>query len=110
MEGIADIAAVLAEADFCFVPVVVVLVAAVAVPSNPFRSGSKKFNPFSPAAAFALDASARFGVDGTAAEAAAFEEASDPTAPADSLLGPEAPAVEVVASAVGTALPAPAVA
>lgn len=53
----------------------------------------------------------RFGVDGTAAEAAAaFEEASDPTAPADSLLGPDAPAVEVVASAVGTAPPAPAVA
>lgn len=44
MEGIADIAAVLVEADFCFVPVVVVLVAAVAVPSNPFRSGSKKLN------------------------------------------------------------------
>ena len=44
MEGIANIAAVLAEADFCFVPVVVVLVAAVAVPSNPFRSGSKKLN------------------------------------------------------------------
>lgn len=44
MEGIADIAAVLAEADFCFVPVVVVLVAAVAVPSNPFRSGSKTLN------------------------------------------------------------------
>ena len=68
-------------------------------------------NPFSPAAAFALDASVRFEVDGTAAEvAAAFEEVSEPTAPADSLLVPEASSVEAVASAVGTALPAPAVA
>lgn len=49
--------------------------------------------------------------DGTAAEAAAaFEEASGPTASADSLLGPEAPDVEAVASAVGTVLSAPAVA
>ena len=68
-------------------------------------------NPFSPAVAFALDASVRFVAGGTAAEAAAaFEEASDPTASADSLLGPEAPAVEAVASAVGTALSAPAAA
>ena len=60
--------------------------------------------------AFALGASVRFEVDGTAAEvAAAFEEASGPTAPADSLLGPEALAVEDVASVEGTAFSAPAV-